>query len=279
MLSYLAEHPEGVTTGEVSRFLRKSSYTAYYLLNTLCQERFAHRGPRGRYGLIDPYPWRTGPVRPPESLSLDVLHDALDELNLATGCRAYLALYDGRVLMVEAVRGRQGQLGVTGVGEEIRAEAHALAVGKVILAHLPESALRSYIQFVGLRRFTPHTITGPAEFKTELARVRRASLALDREEYQESIYCIAAPVTAVDKGRQLLASLGIVVPSGRFKAQGSRLVKMVHEVASRIDTVSQPGAHRAGAGPGSEDRVEATSTGTASPGAVRGGAVDIGFER
>lgn len=217
---------------------------------------------------------------PQESLSLDVLHNVLDELNLATGCRAYLTVYDGRVLLVEAVRGRQGQLGVNGAGEEIRAEAHALAVGKAILAQLPGSALRSYVQFVGLRRFTPRTITDPAEFKTELARVRRARLALDREEYQESIYCIAAPVTAVDKGQQLLASVGIVVPSGRFKTEGSRLVKMVHEVASRVDTVS-PAAAIGGTerGPGFEDRLEATSPDSTSPRPVRGGPVDIGFGR
>jgi len=140
-------------------------------------------------------------------------------------------------MLLEAVRGRQGQLGVKGVGEEIRAEAHALAVGKAILAQLPEGALHSYIQFVGLRRFTPRTITDPAEFRAELARVRQEGVAFDREEHEESIYCIAAPVSAIDRGQELLASLGIVVPRGRFKAQGSRLVKMVHDVMSHIGTV------------------------------------------
>ncbi len=250
VFSYLARCPQGATTGEVAHFLGKSSYTAYYLLNSLCQEGFAHRARGGRYSVST---FRDGleakTIHSPLP-SLDALHEALEELNVVTGCRAYLVVYDGRVMLLEAVRGRQGQLGVKGVGEEIRAEAHALAVGKAILAHLPETALHSYIQFVGLRRFTPRTITDPAEFRAELARVRQESVAFDREEHEESIYCIAAPVSAIDRGQELLASLGIVVPSGRFKTQGSRLVKMVHDVTSHIGTV---GRHddTAGGGEGS----------------------------
>ena len=239
VFSYLAGCPEGATTGEIARFLGKSSYTAYYLLNSLCQESFAYRGRGGKYTLSG---FRDSPgarTALPPLPSLYVLHKALDELNSVTGCRAYLVVYDGRVMLLEAVRGRQGQLGVKGVGEEIRAEAHALAVGKAILAQLPEGAVHSYIQFMGLRRFTPRTITDPAEFQAELARVRKEGVAFDREEHEESIYCIAAPVSAIGGGQELLASLGIVVPRGRFKAQGSRLVKMVHDVTSHIGTVGR----------------------------------------
>jgi len=182
--------------------------------------------------------------------------------------------------MLEAVQGKQGQLGVKGVGQEIRAEAHALAVGKAILAHLSDDALHGYIQFVGLRRFTPRTITDLEEFQAELARVRRESVAFDREEYQESIYCIAAPVTAVDKGQELLASLGIVVPSGRFKTQGNRLVKMIHEVTSRVGTLSRH------AGANGVGRLGAPKIGyripqphSAAAGDVQGGVADLGVER
>jgi DNA-binding IclR family transcriptional regulator len=244
---------DGATTGEISRILGKSSYTAYYLLNSLCQEGFASRDRGGRYRITPP--WNGSGTRPsplPQS-SLDVLHDALNELNAVTGCRAYLVVYDGQAVLVEGVRGRQGQVGVKGVGEEIRAEAHALAVGKAILAQLSGGALQAYIQFEKARQFTPHTITDPAEIRAELARVSQDGLAFDREEYEEGIYCVAAPVAAVDKGQELLASLGIAVPSGRFRAQGNRLAEMVREVASRVGTAGRHddaanGGERAGGG-------------------------------
>jgi len=247
VLSYLAGCSEGATSGEVSRFLGKSSYTAYYLLNSLCQEGFAHRDRAGRYRL-NAFCGGLGSrtvLSPPATL--DSLHKALNELNSVTGCRAYLVVYDGQTLVVEGVRGRQGQLGVKGVGSEIRGEAHALAVGKAILAQLSAGALQAYTQFVGLRQFTARTITDPAEIRAELARVSQEGLAFDREEYEEGVHCIAVPISAVDKGQELLASLGIVVPSGRFKAQGSRLVEMVREVASHI---GQPGAREEAPGGG-----------------------------
>jgi DNA-binding IclR family transcriptional regulator len=261
----LARSPGGATTGEVARFLGKSSYTAYYLLNSLRQEGFAYRGRGGRYS-VNTFPGGLGTptIRSPLP-SLDVLHEALEELNVVTGCRAYLVVYDGRVMLLEAVRGRQGQLGVKGVGEEIRAEAHALAVGKAILAQLPEAALRSYIQCVGLRRFTPRTITDPAEFRAELSRVRQESVAFDREEHAESIYCIAAPVSAVDRGQELLASLGIVVPRGRFKTQGSRLVKMVYEVTSHIGTVGRHEGTANGGGRSGGSGVQSPGSPTRDP--------------
>ena len=280
VLAYLAGSPEGVTTGEVARFLGKSAYTAYYLLNSLCQEHFASRSHKGRYFLTnfrEHWGPRIAPASPP---SLHALHGALDELNRVTGCRAYLVVYDGRVLMLEAVRGKQGQLGVKGAGPEIRGEAHALAVGKAIFAQLSEGELRSYVQFVGLRRFTPRTITNPAEFKAELARVRRERVAFDREEFQENIYCIAAPVTAVDKGEKLLASLGIAVPSGRFKAQGNRLVKMVHEVTSRIDTVSRhPASDDTGRTGGAAGWLPDPQPDAGPASGVHGGPAAIGMER
>ena len=239
VLAHLSGSRDGATTGEISRILGKSSYTAYYLLNSLCQEGFAYRDRGGKYRLSAP--WNGSGARPsvlPQS-SLDVLHDALNELNAVTGCRAYLVVYDGQAVLVEGVRGRQGQVGVKGVGEEIRAEAHALAVGKAILAQLSGGALQAYIQFERPRQFTPRTITDPGEIRAELARVSQDGLAFDREEYEEGIYCIAAPVAAVDKGQQLLASLGIAVPSGRFRVQGNRLVEMVREVASHVGTAGR----------------------------------------
>jgi DNA-binding IclR family transcriptional regulator len=241
VLAYLVGRHDGATTGEISRILGKSSYTAYYLLNSLCQEGFAYRDRRGRYRLSAPWNGSgPGPNASPQP-SLDALRDALNELNAVTGCRAYLVVYDGHALLVEGVRGRQGQLGVKGVRQEIRAEAHALAVGKAVLAQLSEGALQAYIQFERLPRFTPHTITDPAEIRAELARVSQEGLAFDREEHEEGINCIATPVSAIDKGQQLIASLGIAVPSGRFKVQGNRLVEMVREVASHVGAAGQHG--------------------------------------
>ena len=97
VLAYLAGCSEGATSGEVSRFLGRSSYTAYYLLNSLCQEGFAHRDRAGRYRLSAfCRDLRSRTLLSPLA-TLDSLHEALNELNSVTGCRAYLAVHGGQV--------------------------------------------------------------------------------------------------------------------------------------------------------------------------------------
>ena len=94
VLAYLAGCSEGATSGEVSRFLGRSSYTAYYLLNSLCQEGIAHRDCVGRYRLNA---FRGDLGSRTVLATLDSLHEALNELNSVTGCRAYLAVHGGQV--------------------------------------------------------------------------------------------------------------------------------------------------------------------------------------
>src|SRR4030081_2326277 len=69
----------GVTARELGERLGKSTVTARYLLNTLCQEGFVHRGSRGVYRLRPTPPWDGfwGPVptsRPSADATAEVQH-------------------------------------------------------------------------------------------------------------------------------------------------------------------------------------------------------------
>jgi len=223
VLQLLGDCPQGVTLAEVGRFLGKSSHTAYYLLNTLCQEGFAQKDPDHRYRMC-----ASGTVSP--NPSLEQLYDSLGELNLITQCRAYLVLFaDGRVSL-EHVQGKQGQLGVQ-LGDDLEAAAHATAIGKSILAHLSPDRLEWHVRRRGLRRFTAQTITDLERLTGELRQVRQEGVAYDLGEYAEDIFCIAAPV--LFQGLPA-ASLGIVVPPGRFAKHAERLTERVLETASAV---------------------------------------------
>lgn len=50
----------------------------------------------------------------------------------------------GGVIEITVVRGRQGVAKMPGLGTQISDNAHALAMGKVVLARLPERALARY---------------------------------------------------------------------------------------------------------------------------------------
>lgn len=68
------------------------------------------------------------------------------------------------------------------------------AVGKAILAHLPEGEVDLIWSSSDIRRKTEFTITDLAVLKTELAHIRECGYALDNQENELGIRCIAVPV-------------------------------------------------------------------------------------
>lgn len=95
-----------------------------------------------------------------------------------------------------------------------RVAPHSTGSGKVILAHQPEEVVESTLQRAGMPRFTPYTIADPGGFKRELAAIRARGYALDSEEMEEGVRCMAAPVLGPD-GRAI-AAISLSGPVGRL---------------------------------------------------------------
>ena len=231
VLSLLVERPTGVRADEVAEVLGKSISTAYYLLTSLCEEGFAVHEAKGVYR----------PARGLEELTAvaeeagaggavsEGLTGTVDELFLRTRKRSYLGVVRAGRIEITTFRGRQGVPRIPGLGNEIRDNAHALAMGKVVLALLDSTALARYVAR-GLKSFTPHTITSPQELAAELERVRDDGFAVDREEMAENFCCIAAPI--FDQRGHFVAALGMSVTATVFDAEVERLADAVMEVAA-----------------------------------------------
>ncbi len=220
-LAHLEAHPEGVRADEVAHVVGKSASTAYYLLASLVEEGFAtHDG-----GLYRP---RRTPQEHPAAESRQLLEDAVDDLFLRTHKRCYLGVVRHGGIEIAVVRGRQGIACMPGLGTRITDNAHALAMGKVVLARLRPQAVARYAAR-GLEAYTPSTITSYEELSTELERVREHGYAVDREEFDEDFCCVAAPILD-DRGR-LAGILGLSASTRAFDAEHAELTKTVRELA------------------------------------------------
>ena len=151
----LARTPDGVRADEVAHELGKSVSTAYNLLASLCDEGVAERLPGGLYHLSDEFRETVA-----EESDRHDLSGVVDDLLARTHKRAYLAVLRGNQLRVVLERGLQGMPKLPGMNPEISDNAHALALGKIVLARAPADALERYLS-AGLKRFTPDTITDP----------------------------------------------------------------------------------------------------------------------
>ena len=132
-------------------------------------------------------------------------------------------------LRVVLERGLQGMPKLPGMNPEIADNAHALALGKVVLALGPTRGRRAATRSAGLKRFTAATITDPHALLRGAAR-RSASrgVACEREEFERDFCCLAAPV--LDHERRFLGAVGISMSRKAFDNERAQLEETLRDV-------------------------------------------------
>jgi acetyl-CoA synthetase len=225
VLAHLEAHPEGVRAEEIAHLVGKSGSTAYHLLDSLIAEGYATHD-AGLY-----YPREHVPLPAPDRRH--ALEDAVDDLFLRTHKRCYLGVVRSGVIEITVVRGRQGIARMPGLGTQITDNAHALAMGKVVLSRLRPEALGRYAAR-GLPAYTEHTITTLPELMEELSAVRTDGYAVDREEFDEDFCCVAAPVLG-DRGA-LRGIIGLSASTRAFDAEHVDLAAAARDVALQAGT-------------------------------------------
>jgi DNA-binding IclR family transcriptional regulator len=226
VLGLLDAATAGLSASQVAAELGRSRSTATNLLNTLVAEGFAeHDELRATYRSRSAQRWLeaapgTGP---------DIDPAVVAELYARTRERAYLAVSAPPNVVIEESRGRQGLPYVPGLAPTISAQAHALAVGKAILAHLDDDALDTHAEAHGLTAFTPRTITDTETLTEELHRVRTGGVAIDVEEFAEGFCCIAAPV--LDPTGHPIGAVAVSLTAARYRTHGERIARDVAQAA------------------------------------------------
>jgi IclR family KDG regulon transcriptional repressor len=110
---------------------------------------------------------------------------------------------------------------------------YCTAVGKVMLAYLPDEERQKVVDELDLRRFTENTVGSIQELQTQLARVRKDGFACDLEEHEPHIRCIAAPIW--DHTGAVNASLSVTGPVVRMSTTRLReIAPLVREAGLKI---------------------------------------------
>jgi IclR family transcriptional regulator, pca regulon regulatory protein len=171
-----------------------------------------------------------------------VAREPLRELRVQTGRTVSMAILDRRqIRYVERLRGwRHGQHAIDlHLGLAARQPIHCTAMGKVLLAYLPESRLKVLMGELELSRQGPNSITSKKELQAELARVRKAGIAVSDEEQAPGLRSIAAPL--LDDRGQAVAAIAVAVPVGAYsrKELVARVGPLVEATAERIAALAQ----------------------------------------
>jgi len=102
-----------------------------------------------------------------------------------------------------------------------RVPLHATGAGKALLAWLPQARREALLERVELRAHTTRTIVDGLALGRALDEVRERGYAIDDEEYDEGVRCVAAAVGPLGAP---LAALSVSGPASRLSRQ--RLVEL-----------------------------------------------------
>ncbi|MBF9066663.1 IclR family transcriptional regulator [Streptacidiphilus fuscans] len=114
-----------------------------------------------------------------------------------------------------------------------RTPLHATSSGKVLLAHLPGTALEQRLT-LELPRFTPRTVTDPAQLRGQLDAARVDGFACTVEELEPGLNAVAAPVYA--HNGQVVAAVSASGPS--FRLSETRLADVAVAVRAAAEEIS-----------------------------------------
>ena len=240
ILDTLAAVREDLSLFELSERLDLHKSTIHRLLMVLERHRLVERRPEtGKYGLG----LKLFELGQNAFVRFGIGERArphLERLAAEAGETAHLCtLDDDEVLYLEKVEPTRTIRVPSGVGH--RNPAHCTAVGKALLAELPDAELDALVRRRGLKQHTPNTITTHAELRRELRAIRERGYSIDDEEIEEGLRCVGAPVR--DHSGRVVASISVAGPA--FRLTRARTTAVARLVTKAADALSAELGYRA----------------------------------
>jgi IclR family acetate operon transcriptional repressor len=119
---------------------------------------------------------------------------------------------------------------------------HASGLGKAILAQMPEEQAVAVLEAHGRPRFTEHTLVGIEDLLAELARVRERGYAIDDEESEVGMRCVAAPIRDQHgQPRYAISISGVAarMPPDVVEQMGEALLGAAGRISAALGFVAQ----------------------------------------
>jgi IclR family pca regulon transcriptional regulator len=146
----------------------------------------------------------------------------------------------GLVRVLERLPGYRGHARLRrAIGAGSKLLVHSTALGKALLASLPESESQAIVRELELRREGPNTITSKGQLHRELAQIRDVGFAVENEELAAGVLSVAAPICVSD---ELLGAVDISAPTSLIDRKalieqcGPHLLAASERIASALNT-------------------------------------------
>ena len=117
---------------------------------------------------------------------------------------------------------------------------HSTGLGKALLSAMPEAEARDILDGIRLTPFTPNTLASPDKLWKDLESTRTRGYAIDDEESNEGLRCVAAAIRDHDGN----ATYAISVSGPKSRMSYSRIQEIGHALSQRAAELSNDLGHR-----------------------------------
>jgi DNA-binding IclR family transcriptional regulator len=222
ILETLALSNQALGITEITAQIKLPKTSIFMILTTLEEHGYLEKTIDGKYKLtLKLYDLGQSVIN-----KLDLRTQAkpiMEQLSKTLEYTVHLAvMIDGKAVYIEKVVGPGFVQFSTCIGQSWH--IHNSGVGKAMAAYLSDKELDQIVEKHGLPSTTSNTLTSIVDYKTLLESVRNQGYAIEDEEGEQGIRCIAAPI--FDKDGNAIAAISITsirlqLPSHRFAEVGS----------------------------------------------------------
>lgn len=245
VLDLLGESDVPLGLAQVASSLQLHKSTAHRFLMVLERHRMVERTGNGKFRLgLRLFDFGNRAIEQYDLRERAQPH--LRRLVAETEETAHLALLEAaRVIYIDKIEPARSVRMITRIGASN--PVHCTSVGKAILAFLPEDRAEEVVRRTRFERFTPRTIASIEALRAEMEKTRKRGYAVDDEEFEEGLRCIAVPV--LDAQRLPVAAVSVSGPSFRVTAQklpsiANHLVQCVRAISIDMGYLSANRNHR-----------------------------------
>ena len=191
LIEQLAAHPAGASLQRLAQDTQLAKSTAHRLLASLVALGYAAQDENGRYHLtLKMFELSSGIVDSMDIMGVAKFH--LERLAQRTGEAVHLVIRDGNDI-VYIYKTESGPMRMSSrVG--LRSQLYCTGVGKAILATLPQDEVEEIWSHTRPQKLTSRTITDLPALQAQLAEVRANGYAIDDEENELGVRCVAVAI-------------------------------------------------------------------------------------
>ena len=219
-----------MTCAELSRRARLSEAAGHRLIHTLEEIGVVVRNQRGRYRpgtLITTLSKNTTVGQLVRATSKNILIELSNNLQAIV----HVGVLKNRMVTYEAKEGDQMRVSVhSRVGAQ--QEAYCSALGKVLLAALPDCELEEFLHDGSFIALTPQTITDNKLLRNELETVRARGYAIDDREVCPNLSCVGVPL--LDNNNQTVAAISVTDFASRLSDRRENVLDALFMAAKCI---------------------------------------------